>query len=834
MLLTSIEEVIAALKAKLPLYLEQKLNVVPGKHFHCQFHNDGRRPNMMLNHKLDNQVAHCFSCGKTADIFDFAAKLDDLPSHGAEFITVTLPTLAANLGIKIQLAEPTEASKIKAQHIRLLQDASDILAHSPNEVYANERNWLSDKIPAGTISYEKMIEKLQDRGWNLADIEASKLLGFNRRDFEDNYYFQTFFSEESYTMAIQDPYKKVVGFIARDMNWNSDSKGEKYFHSASSHVFQKDKILFGVHADLATCREKGLFLVEGPGEVQALHSRKIYNVAAVLGTAITENHLLEIKKLKIKKVIFALDWDKAGQEATLRAIDNLTTKVHDLSYAILMPPKDGEYKDLDEYLKNHSTKEFNELEQLSVFQYKLEYFGLKFAGDLEQIVNAMIPFVASEGSAVKRNLLCKKLAEYTGIDFASIETDVDAYRNIDVKEKDNAIKAAIQQFANESAKDPSNVLSLMTSLESEIESINNKHDKASFGVNYQVSRYQALQQQREMDTDNGTGNMFNFQYFKEFRDAFSGGMPLTRGVLGYFGGKANHGKTLLMLGLACDVALNDQDAIVIIHSIDDGYEQIEARLSANIYNMGHLDSGFELTIDHIVNSVLYKNDEMLYSAIMEAKNKFIELLMEERLVLLDATDGKNLSVVERNLRYYRNRYPTKKIMLISDNTHDYEDFPQLDQLVRMKLISGKQKDLAAKYNVAYFATVEYRKIPPSTNDNIRLPTNDDIADSRAMSYKPSFIIHVYNDLRERGHDNAEWFWMDHGGRKHPRIRIIVSKNKLTSWTGSLAADINPGSAFLVPKDTRDLNENSALPEQQRQKQKNMEIVLGYESELEDE
>jgi len=102
-----------------------------------------------------------------------------------------------------------------------------------------------------------------------------------------------------------------------------------------------------------------------------------------------------------------------------------------------------------------------------------------------------------------------------------------------------------------------------------------------------------------------------------------------------------------------------------------------------------------------------------------------------------------------------------------------------------------------------FATVEYRKNMPMDTSKMKLPVNDDIADARAMMYRPNIIIHVYNDLNDRGAD-ATIHWLNREtGTLSPRLMLVFGKNKITSFKSpenKIMMDLDSSTVSLVEKD----------------------------------
>lgn len=113
---------------------------------------------------------------------------------------------------------------------------------------------------------------------------------------------------------------KIVGFSGRIYN---DSKENKYSNSKESIIFKKGELLYNYHRAKDFAREKKqIIVVEGFMDVIRLWTIGIKNVVATMGTAITKEHANLIKKLS-KNVILSFDGDKAGEKASLSALEAL-------------------------------------------------------------------------------------------------------------------------------------------------------------------------------------------------------------------------------------------------------------------------------------------------------------------------------------------------------------------------------------------------------------------------------------------------------------------------------------------------------------------------------
>jgi len=93
-------------------------------------------------------------------------------------------------------------------------------------------------------------------------------------------------------------------------------------------------------------------------------------------------------------------------------------------------------------------------------------------------------------------------------------------------------------------------------------------------------------------------------------------------------------------------------------------------------------------------------------------------------------------------------------------------------------------------------TAEYKKRLTGGQDKLIWPEDDDIADSRAQTYRPNIIAHVYNDSRMRP-DNTEIFWIEDGAVA-PRIILSVTKNKISGKVQKMAFDLSGKTVHLWP------------------------------------
>lgn len=109
----------------------------------------------------------------------------------------------------------------------------------------------------------------------------------------------------------------VIAFGGRIM---TDEK-PKYLNTSDTPVFKKSENLFSLN-NAKSSGTRTLILCEGYMDVIALNQAGFTNAVATLGTALTNEQAVLMKRYA-DEVIICYDADGAGQKATARAIDIL-------------------------------------------------------------------------------------------------------------------------------------------------------------------------------------------------------------------------------------------------------------------------------------------------------------------------------------------------------------------------------------------------------------------------------------------------------------------------------------------------------------------------------
>ena len=203
--------------------------------------------------------------------------------------------------------------------------------------YMLSRNFTDEIVDNFGIGYA--LAGLYEAFKEQAIVSDGEALGLLRKNTQGNYYD---FFKGRIIFPITDKYGHCVGFGGRILT--NDKKQPKYINSAESDLFDKSNLLYGFHLARNTIANTGeVYLVEGYTDVMRMHQIGFANTVATLGTALTPQHLAQLKKL-CRKVIIFRDSDSAGQTAAERDLE-LILQAGLFAELVVFPSEDKEDPD---------------------------------------------------------------------------------------------------------------------------------------------------------------------------------------------------------------------------------------------------------------------------------------------------------------------------------------------------------------------------------------------------------------------------------------------------------------------------------------------------------
>jgi DNA primase len=286
----------------------------------CPFH-DERTPSFGVNPV--EKVYHCFGCQASGDVFRFVMETEGLDFTGA------LKTLADRFGVELQTEqEDPEAAQRRQRRERLhalLDRAATYYARylwegreaQPAREYLTTRGLREQTLRDFRVGYapsawDRMLTASRRAGFTEAELLATGLA--QRSKTNPGRIYDRF--RERIMFPATDARGNVLGFGARAMRENQQPK---YLNTGEGELYHKRSVLFGIdRARAAAARADRIILVEGYTDVLALHQAGLQNAVGIMGTALTEEQIDELRRIA-STLELCLDADRAGQDAMLRA-----------------------------------------------------------------------------------------------------------------------------------------------------------------------------------------------------------------------------------------------------------------------------------------------------------------------------------------------------------------------------------------------------------------------------------------------------------------------------------------------------------------------------------
>ena len=378
----------------------------------CPFHNE-KTPSFVVSE--DKQIFTCFGCGAKGDVIAFVEKYYNLDFIGAvEMLAKEYGIeITGNFGSNKDNEELYEINRIAARFFyRALRERAN-----PGYDYMKSRGITEETMNEFGIGYadgqwESLFDHMKAQNIDPVKLERLGLITSSKGKYYDKFRDRVIF-------PIINTRGKVIGFGGRIIGEGMP----KYLNSPESAVFLKKNNLYGLNLSKGEASKKDrLILVEGYMDVIALYQAGIRNVAASLGTALTQQQAALIKRYT-KNVVLSYDADEAGQEAAMRGIDILYAED---CRARVLKVTDG--KDPDDFIKSKGKKAFLELADnaLPYGDFKIDRLLIRYDIEDEQqridFLREMIGILKSM-KPVEADLYIQKISDLTGISQRAIRME---------------------------------------------------------------------------------------------------------------------------------------------------------------------------------------------------------------------------------------------------------------------------------------------------------------------------------------------------------------------------------------------------------------------------
>lgn len=394
----------------------------------CPFH-DEKTPSFSV--APAKGIYKCFGCGKAGDAIEFVKEIEGLTYLQA------MQYLGKKYGIQLEEEEETP-EEIARQNAReslfiTLNYARDyfhdlLLNHSEGRSiglsYLKERGYNEQVIKDFELGYsldawDGLIKKASDKGFLKETLKAAGLVIEKDGRHYDRFRGRVIFPIHNIT-------GKVIGFGARTLK---SDQGAKYINSPETEVYQKSKVLYGLHQARNSIRQQdNCYLVEGYTDVISLHLSGIPNVVSSSGTSLTDDQIKLIKRYT-NNITVLFDGDTAGIKASLRGIDMILE-----SGAHVRVVEFPESEDPDSYARKLGTDQFQkflETDSNDFITYKTQLF-LKEAQDdpiaRVDTIKEVVGTIAKIPDALQRAIYIKECSTQLEVDESLLVNELNKVR----------------------------------------------------------------------------------------------------------------------------------------------------------------------------------------------------------------------------------------------------------------------------------------------------------------------------------------------------------------------------------------------------------------------
>lgn len=377
----------------------------------CPFHGE-KTPS--FNIYPENGSFYCFGCGAGGDVITFVRKIENLDYIDA------VKFLAQRAGMNMpESSYDNSMSELRRRVFEANREAGRFYysmlytaAGKQGLDYLRSRGLSERTIKHFGLGFSPdsrfaLVDYLKGKGFKPQELVAANLVYQNKNgSLSDRFYNRVMF-------PIIDLRGNVIAFGGRIM---TDQK-PKYLNTSDTPVFKKSTNLFALNF-AKNAGKRSLILCEGYMDVIALHQAGFTSAVATLGTALTQEQAMLMKRYA-DEVYICYDSDEAGQKAAQRAIGFLRNAGVDIK-VIAVPGA----KDPDEFIRENGDKGPEKFMQLleksgNDIEYRISKIRQKYILTEQSQVVAYLTecarLLATVENPIEADVYAGRLSEETGV-----------------------------------------------------------------------------------------------------------------------------------------------------------------------------------------------------------------------------------------------------------------------------------------------------------------------------------------------------------------------------------------------------------------------------------
>jgi DNA primase len=402
----------------------------------CPFHSE-KTPSFFVS--KERQIFNCFGCGEKGNAITFIQKykhlsfveslhyLADRYHIDMEFDSKPIRT---NTSTNLYKAndQALKFYQLNLLNIKAGKEALNYLVQRGLDIKTMEEFELGYAPNSGKALFTQLNKEFQP-----LDLLNAGLINQGNSDYYDLFRGRIMF-------PIRDESNRVIGFSGRV--FGSSDNPAKYVNTAQTEIFSKSLVLYNLNNALPHIRKNNrVVLMEGYMDVIKAAKALVKETVCSMGTQLTVDQALKLKK-HTDNVVICYDGDRAGKEATYKAIKILENVKMNVKIAIMpdgMDPDDfiSSNPNFLEFIDNNLSDQYE-----FVYQMITEKRDLDKPSEIEGCKNQLFDFF-SKTSGTIRDIYLNKFANDALIDINILKGD---YNQTQINDRiTNSLKSSIKR-----------------------------------------------------------------------------------------------------------------------------------------------------------------------------------------------------------------------------------------------------------------------------------------------------------------------------------------------------------------------------------------------------
>ncbi|MFO7767708.1 MAG: DNA primase [bacterium] len=389
----------------------------------CPFHNE-KTPSFSVHQ--ERGMYYCFGCGAGGNAITF------LMEHDGMSFTQAVEDLAKRAGIPLPKSDGGASTDDRDRLRAAVEAAASFFQQNLKEDvgrkavdYLKERGMTGEtardfRLGYAPDSWDALLKHLKRKGYKEEELQEAGLV----KPREGGGHYDAF--RDRIVFPFIDRRGRVIGFSGRLLS-DDEEAGPKYINSPETPLFQKGRVLYGLHQAVKNLlKSERALLVEGQFDVLTLHQEGLPEAVAASGTAFTEDQARMLQRL-VERVLLLFDADSAGLKAAWRSYTSLVSQGLDVAF---VPLPEGE--DPDTLVREEGVETFRE--RLEGAQTVVSFFLDHLDPPLEsrdahgraEAARDLLEMIRNDSDGLRRTMTLQEIAGRFGLEEADLRRELEA------------------------------------------------------------------------------------------------------------------------------------------------------------------------------------------------------------------------------------------------------------------------------------------------------------------------------------------------------------------------------------------------------------------------